>query len=386
MNPSKKKILLFIDWFTPGFRGGGPIRSCFNLVGFLKDTYDFHIVTRNTDLGQNVPYADVEGDKWTDNPGGFRVFYFSNSRLSINNIRKIIKNEKYDIIYLNSFFSVYFTLTPLLVLKFLRRPMPMLLAPRGMLGTGALKIKSFKKHLFIFVAGITGFYKGITWHATTDEEKDSIVAIFGKKSRIKIAANLPAPGPMPFHQRVKNKNELSLFFLSRISPKKNLLSALAWLKNLNAGGKVRFDIIGPVDDNGYWRECLKVAEQLPAGIIFNHIGAIPPGDIPGIIRNYHFLLLPTLHENYGHVIVESLAAGCPVIISNCTPWRGLEDIHAGWDIPLQDEEKFRMVLLKCLGMDQKEFDIYSQGAFQYAMNIVRNPGVKEQNLKLFSNL
>lgn len=44
--------------------------------------------------------------------------------------------------------------------------------------------------------------------------------------------------------------------------------------------------------------------------------------------------MPTFNENYGHAIVESFVAGLPVVISDRTPWRNLEKINAGWDIPL----------------------------------------------------
>ena len=51
---------------------------------------------------------------------------------------------------------------------------------------------------------------------------------------------------------------------------------------------------------------------------------------------YHFFILPTLGENFGHVFIEALAAGCPLIISNRTPWLELEKKGIGWDIPLEN--------------------------------------------------
>ncbi|MBI9061941.1 MAG: hypothetical protein JEZ14_08115 [Marinilabiliaceae bacterium] len=45
----KKKILIFIDWFLPGYKAGGPVRSMANMVEYLMEEYDFFIVTRNTD-------------------------------------------------------------------------------------------------------------------------------------------------------------------------------------------------------------------------------------------------------------------------------------------------------------------------------------------------
>ena len=41
----KKKILVFIDWYLPGYRAGGPIQSIANLVNHLDDELDISIVT-----------------------------------------------------------------------------------------------------------------------------------------------------------------------------------------------------------------------------------------------------------------------------------------------------------------------------------------------------
>ena len=46
---------------------------------------------------------------------------------------------------------------------------------------------------------------------------------------------------------------------------------------------------------------------------------------------HHLLLLPTLGENYGHVIRESLAINnCPGIISNKTPWENFQENNIGF--------------------------------------------------------
>ena len=39
----RQKILMFTDWYEPGFKAGGPIQACKNVVSLLKDKYDFFI-------------------------------------------------------------------------------------------------------------------------------------------------------------------------------------------------------------------------------------------------------------------------------------------------------------------------------------------------------
>ena len=45
----KPKVLIFIDWYKPGFKAGGPIQSVSNIVSQLGKDYEFYIITRDTD-------------------------------------------------------------------------------------------------------------------------------------------------------------------------------------------------------------------------------------------------------------------------------------------------------------------------------------------------
>ena len=60
----KPKILLLIGAFLPGYKAGGPVPSVANMVARLSDDFDFHILTRDRDLGDTVPYRDVPTDRW----------------------------------------------------------------------------------------------------------------------------------------------------------------------------------------------------------------------------------------------------------------------------------------------------------------------------------
>ena len=61
------------------------------------------------------------------------------------------------------------------------------------------------------------------------------------------------------------------------------------------------------------------------------------------------MILPTHGESFGHIIVEAWAAGCPVLISDRTPWRELREQGVGWDVPL-DHNAWTGALGECLGL------------------------------------
>ena len=49
----RQRIVVSVDWFPPAFRAGGPIRSTFNLVSLLANTYDVWVISGAYDLGQD---------------------------------------------------------------------------------------------------------------------------------------------------------------------------------------------------------------------------------------------------------------------------------------------------------------------------------------------
>ena len=67
------------------------------------------------------------------------------------------------------------------------------------------------------------------------------------------------------------------------------------------------------------------------------MGEVKHEKLHALLHEYDVMLLPTLGENFGHAIIEALDAGLPVVISDRTPWRNLEQAGVGADLPLEDE-------------------------------------------------
>lgn len=379
----KKKILILVDWFLPGFKAGGPIQSCVNLIEHLKDDFEFSVVTRDRDIGDEKPYGSVKSDQWNTSGSGVKVYYISDKKLSYRNLKKILLAGNYDAVYLNSLFSLPFTIFPLIILKLSPGSPRIVLAPRGMLGAGALAIKSLKKKIYLSAAKLTGIYMGVTWHATSAEEKNDIQNHFGKNVKIEIAPNLTKKISNEFVHRKKLPGEASFIFLSRISKKKNLLAAFDFLPGIKGNGRITFHVYGPVEDKSYWNLCIEKAKLLPGNISFSYKGTVNPAMTHQLFSQFHFMLFPTLNENFGHVILESLAAGCPVLISDQTPWKNLKEKKIGWDISLGEKEGFIKALEECIKMTQEEYDKLSRNAFEFAKKIVDDKNTVERNRRLF---
>ena len=77
---NQTKILVFADWYLPGYTAGGPIRSIANLVG--KRDYDLSIVTSDRDHGSSTAFRDLTFNKWVQGTYDARVIYLDDDHQS----------------------------------------------------------------------------------------------------------------------------------------------------------------------------------------------------------------------------------------------------------------------------------------------------------------
>lgn len=385
MKSNRIKVFVALDYYLPGYRGGGPTRTLSNLVASLGHCIEFLIFTRNHDVAEPTPYYGIQSDGWNQ-VGNARVFYSSPNRLSFATIRRVIHETQPEIIYLNSFFS------PLAIRCLLLRwihalpRIPVIVAPRGEFSLGALQLKPLKKLLYRMVVRATGLYRRVIWQASTHMEQSDIVREFGPAAKVCIAPNIgssSASARGEAARKPKTPGRVRLTFLSRISPKKNLEYALTCLREVT--GHVDFDIYGPKESESYWRHCLGAIEKLPDNVRANYGGPIEPSEVAELLAGYDFFVFPTLGENFGHVIFEALSAGCPVITSDQTPWRDLEANNAGWTLPLSDPKAWIRVFQRCVDMEHEERAMRSSAAIHLAERIASDEAVVEQNFALFHN-
>lgn len=360
---TKPNILIFIDWFVPGYHAGGPVQSILSLINHLHEDFNFKIITTNRDLNTKIPYSNITPNKWIKSNLNCEIYYAEPEKLSYKSMKQIIDDLYFDKVYINSFFSKKFSIIPLKILNKYYPKKNVILAPRGMLGKGALSIKKIKKQIFILYSKQINLHNSIIWHATSVEEELDIKNNFSSINKIVVINNLPKKiisSPII----TKKHKKLNVFFLARISEKKNLIYALEILKKIEFQ-EIVFSIYGPIEDMNYWRKCEKKIKLMPKNIIVNYKGSIDPKDIKTILIKEHLLLLPSLNENFGHSIVESLLCGCPVIISDQTPWNDLEENNAGFAINLNNEQKFINSIHYFLELNTEEFTEVSKRAISY---------------------
>ncbi len=75
--------------------------------------------------------------------------------------------------------------------------------------------------------------------------------------------------------------------------------------------------------------------------------------------------------------------GRPVLISDCTPWKNLEEKGIGWELPLSDIKNFMQKVVMAAEWNQQQFDEFCLASWQFALTYIRDSELKEQYLKLF---
>jgi glycosyltransferase involved in cell wall biosynthesis len=377
---AKRRILVLCDYYLPSSKGGGGTWTVVNLIERFCDRYEFFVIARNHESRSDTcPFQSVKTNEW-NTVGNAQVFYLAPPDFTRDRLFRLIQEISPAGVYLNSVFSKP-VVSFLLLLRF--KPsikVPVILAPCGELSEGALGLKRWKKRSFLLLAKSIGLYSAVRWKATSELESNEIRNVFGPHLSLLVAPDLPPKQILPdFSKAVKPPKEVGkakFIFYSRIDRKKNLLFVLELLAEIDRKEGVEFDIVGHAEDSTYWQECKKTIEKLSPPIDIQIVGAVSNDAGLKLLTGSHFLVLPTLGENFGYVILEALSAGCPVLISDRTIWSDVSEKGAGWSMPLNDKKAWATSISHCIDLDQEQFALMSQNARQLAENWLQSPDLE----------
>lgn len=353
-----QRILVVTPFYLPAWRGGGPIRSLAAMVEQHGDRHDFCVLTSAFDWGEATPLPlseDARRGDWV--PVGRALVQYvpirGASELRDRRARNAFSaawrsaagSRGPDITYLNGVFPPLWTIAPLTLRRLGRlRLGQVVIAPRGEFSPGALEIKWRKKQAFLAQARMLGLFRGVVWHASTDLEAAEIHAIL-PDARVVVRENeteLPprawrsaeagthtdrTPNAEPATQELSAPRALRVLYLGRLSPKKGVDVLLSALRDVNA--PVEVTIAGSAaeaDHLAHLRELGEAAKR--AGHAVSFVGPVEHDRVDEMFRTHDVFVFPTAGENFGHSIAESLANGCPVMVTaRATPWT--EAAHTG---------------------------------------------------------
>lgn len=354
-----RKVLILMGRYLPGYRDGGPVRTIKNLTDILGKEYEFYIMCNDRDHGDVKAYPNIQVNEYNQ-IGNAQVYYVENGKFKFKTILKEINGK--DVVYCCGIYGTY-AIKVIMLKKLGLFKQKLTIASMGSFSKGALALKSKKKNLFLSIMKTLGLFRKIIWSVTSSVEENELKDVLGEMATCYIAEDLPRIDKI-MHMNKKIKKELKIVFISRISKKKNLYGAIEILYKLS-NFQIKFDIFGNIEDREYWKECKDILNKLPENIKWKYKGECNSNDVVTTFSNYDVFLFPTFGENFGHVISESLIAGCIPVISNTTPWNDFDKYECGNIVDLNNIEKFVSILNRYSEMTDIEFNKYVNNAQNY---------------------
>ena len=312
---TRLRILQVVASYYPAVRYGGPIRSVHGLsAALVQRGHEVHVYTTNVDGPFNL---DVPLDRPVD-LDGVQVHYFpvrAPRRLFWSpalgrQLRDHI--HTFDVVHLQAVF-----LWPMWAAARAaeRARIPFVMSPRGMLVGEMIRRKSrWVKTAWIELVERHSLARAAGVHVTADLEATELGALglpTPPVARIPNGVDFPDTYPPleagPF---AALKRPYALF-LSRISWKKGLdrlIAAWARVPDVEL-------IIAGNDDENYLPTLRELAASHGVADRVRFIGPVSDTDKWALYENASVFVLPSYSENFGNVVAEAMAAGCPVIVS-----------------------------------------------------------------------
>lgn len=339
-----------------GIKSGGPSRSVVALFkGLLEKGVDIDILTTNIDRNPNIIQADRILSVNSNNSG---LFGF------VPGVCKLLRQSKSQLFHIQGLFSYIPTIAPLIARS---KHIPYIIAPRGMMYKNALQKSKMKKYIFRKLFLDYYINKANCIQATCKEELEELrdagikVPIAIIPNSIIIPNELPT-SPLPDKFRV--------VFVGRINEIKNIDGLIQAWALAGIGNDINSEllIIGGANldtEKKYLIELRKIEKELGITNI-KWEGMVTGREKDILLQTSSLAILPSHSENFGMVVPEALINGVPVIASDKTPWKILEEYNCGWSTSNDPESMARIIMkakdispqyLKQMGINGQKFVI-----------------------------
>lgn len=309
------RILHVIPHYYPAIRYGGPIRSVHGLAAATAALgHEVHVYTTNIDgSGSSDVITNTANER-----DGVAVWYFSAGLgrkvfRSPDMDRKIWETiDRFDIVHIH-YVWVWPTVTAAAAAR--RYDVPYLLSPRGMLVPDLVRRKSWlAKQIWLLLFDARNVEAAAAIHVTSEREGIELCALGLRPDHIEIVPNgvdIPPKSEIKAWNISQSGDCPYVLYLGRINWKKGLdrlIASMALVKNVNL-------VIAGYDENGYQAKVMRLAAEAGLGERTRFVGPVEGKAKWELVRNAACLVLPSYNENFGMAVIEAMAVGCPVVVT-----------------------------------------------------------------------
>lgn len=328
------KMAIVSPHFYPSTKFGGPVISLWGLCKELSNSHEIYVYTtssgqKSVDFNDNFSYKEIYKN--------IKCKYYSellNKYFSFYLLKNMISDLRdKDLIFIQYVFS-YSSVFALLVSIILDKKI--VISPRGSISNYGISSKRKFLKLFWLYFFYYPFLNKITWHATSNNERDDIRKYF-TNSKIEViydGINLKDFG----YEKNKNTNKLLKLFSIKNQKINKVFCSLGRLEKVK-----RYDLLIQAFEKFIEKNetsCLIIAghDFGQKKILLNKIkspnnvfliGHLDEEEKKILLKNSNFFILTSDYESFSISTIESLASGVPVIISENIPWLDVQENECG---------------------------------------------------------
>jgi glycosyltransferase involved in cell wall biosynthesis len=326
---------------------GGPSEAIFPMVRALRNAGIPAEITTTNDDGpgtSDVPLHSIIEQE------GVPIRYFPRASLPFRAGREYAFSEgfrpwlkihlrDYDLVHVHALFSFVSSMT---MTAARRMGVPYISRPLGQLGRWPLRQSAWRKKLYYAGWENRNLRHASALHFTSEEEKIETAGLGLLVRSAVIPHGLVVPPQLPdAKERLRAEmglpaHEKIVLFLGRLHPKKGLdLLLPAFLAAQEPASTL---LLAGDGDPSYLADLDVFIREHGASDKIIRTGFVSGERKQLLLQGADFFVLPSRHENFGLAVLEALAAGIPVLLSDHVALaREVEAHHLGVVVPLQTE-------------------------------------------------
>ncbi|HLC20813.1 MAG TPA: glycosyltransferase [Candidatus Methylomirabilis sp.] len=306
------KVLVVVPDLSPST--GGPVATVLGLAESLASTTQ-RVSIAATDFGIEAP-PEVDGVD-------VRLFRCRlRSRRWSPGLWEFLKSEvsRYDLVSIHTLWQ-YPTCAAGMACR--RAQVPYVVAPQGMLDRWSVSQKAWRKTLYLLAVEGRTLRRAAALHASSEGEriKSGLERWNRSVSVIPWGVSRAAYTDLPDRSRFADRfpalrDKQFVLFLGRLHPKKQPDVALRAFHKVCAKEKNTFLVLAGPGQAEYVSTLRKSACDLGIEDRVVFTGLLRGRAVQEAYRAASLFVLPSWQENFGNAVVEAMAAGCPVVVSD----------------------------------------------------------------------
>jgi glycosyltransferase involved in cell wall biosynthesis len=298
---------------------------------------------------------------------------FKANKNFIDRKRLIKEIQSSDIVYIFGGWTVFYIKMSVLSHKLKKK---IIVHPMGFYEPWSLSQKKIKKTIAWYLYQEFFLNKADLIHCASNNEMLNLKKLNSKLNTVILPFALDKKN---IKKKINDNFRKKCIFFSRLHKKKGLDKLLqAWISVNDQSWQL--DIVGFGEKEGYVNKYNTSK--------YKNIKFLKPINSKkskiNLLDKYDFLALPSANENFGIVILEALARGLPVLTTNQTPWKIIQDQKAGWIIN-DSLIELKLALHQIFFLSNNEFYKRKKKATQIAKKFT-NEKIAKFYLKAFKNV